>query len=142
MKAIPVTCAIIIHQEKVLVAKRSESMNLAGYWEFPGGKIEEGEHPEDCLTREIKEELGIEIKIQSPLTPSKFDYSQGKIIELIPFICTWQSGEINLLEHEMIEWLVVADLPKLKWAPADIPIWMELSEKWQAFRSISSHKEF
>ena len=142
MKAIPVTCAIIIHQEKVLVAKRSESMNLAGYWEFPGGKIEEGEHPEDCLLREIKEELGIEIKIQSPLTTSKFDYSKGKIIELIPFICTWHSGEINLLEHEMIEWLEVEELPKLKWAPADIPIWMELSEKWQAFRSISSHKEF
>lgn len=142
MKAIPVTCAIIIHQEKVLVAKRSKSMNLAGYWEFPGGKIEEGEQPEGCLIREIKEELGIEIKIQSPLTPSKFDYSQGKIIELIPFICTWQSGEINLLEHEIIEWLEVGELPKLKWAPADIPIMMELSEKWQAFRSISSYKEF
>ncbi|MBN3584224.1 (deoxy)nucleoside triphosphate pyrophosphohydrolase [Algoriphagus aestuarii] len=141
MKAIPVTCAIIIRQEKILVAKRSESMSLPGFWEFPGGKIEEGESPEECLIREIKEELGIVIAIHGQLTSSKFDYSQNTEIELIPFICTWEAGEINLQEHESILWLQISDLQGLDWAPADIPIWKELSEKWQAFRSMTSNKE-
>ncbi len=137
MKAIPVTCAIIIHQNKILVAKRSITMSQSGYWEFPGGKVENHESKEDCLRREIKEELGLEILIKSKLTPSTFEYSSEKIVELFPFICDWLSGDIQVLEHEKVMWIGIEEVDNLHWAPADLPICRELSRNWQAFRSES-----
>lgn len=100
MKTIPVTCAIIFHRGKVLAAKRSESMDLPGKWEFPGGKIEGGESPEECLIREIQEELAVRIKIIQALSPVEFSYTPGKIIRLIPFTATLESFDFHLLEHE------------------------------------------
>jgi 8-oxo-dGTP diphosphatase len=138
MKAIPVTCAIIIHQNKILVAKRSAKMSQAGLWEFPGGKVENSESKEDCLKREIREELGIEISIKSKLNPSAYEYSTEKVIQLFPFVCVWKSGDIHLLEHEKVIWIGIEDLDNLNWAPADVPICRELSQNWQAFRSMST----
>jgi len=135
MKVIPVTCAIIIHQNKILVAKRSSKMSLPGFWEFPGGKIENNESKEDCLKREIKEELGLEVLIKLKLTPSIYEYSEEKKIELFPFICDWKSGDLEVLEHEKVIWIGIEELDKLIWAPADLPICRELSQNWQAFRS-------
>ena len=129
MKVIPVTCAIIFHQGKVLAAKRSDKMDLSGYWEFPGGKVETGEDPKHCLTREIKEELSIEIELIEELTPSEFLY-ETKSILLIPFFAKWKAGDIRLLEHEQIAWLEKNDLFSVNWAPADMPIVHELIEKW------------
>ncbi|WP_332914414.1 (deoxy)nucleoside triphosphate pyrophosphohydrolase [Algoriphagus boritolerans] len=85
---------------KVLAAKRSESMDLPGKWEFPGGKIEGGESPEECLIREIQEELAVRIKIIQALSPVEFSYTPGKIIRLIPFTATLESFDFHLLEHE------------------------------------------
>ena len=130
MKTIPVTCAIIFHQGKVLVAKRSESMELPGKWEFPGGKIEDGENPEDCLIREISEELSVDIKIIQKLSPCDHSYTPGKIIRLIPFTARLESFEFDLLEHEKIDWLENRELFSLDWAAADLPIVHELHEKW------------
>ncbi|MDO8969006.1 (deoxy)nucleoside triphosphate pyrophosphohydrolase [Algoriphagus sp.] len=129
MKTIPVTCAIIFHQGKVLVAQRSLNMDLPGKWEFPGGKIEESEDPKVCLSREIKEELSIEIEIFETLKPSEFTYPT-KTIRLIPFVATWKSGEIDLLEHEQIVWLGEKELFCVDWAEADVPIVHDLQEKW------------
>ncbi|MBN3521925.1 (deoxy)nucleoside triphosphate pyrophosphohydrolase [Algoriphagus lutimaris] len=140
MKTISVSCAIIIHLNKVLVAKRSSSMSQPGMWEFPGGKLEEGESLEESLIREIKEELGIEISVGSQLTVSKFTYSEEKIVELTPFICAWESGDIRVLEHERVVWMEIGDLSVLNWAPADIPVFNELLENWQAFRSRNTNK--
>lgn len=130
MRIIPVTCAIIFHQEKILAAQRSESMDLPGKWEFPGGKIEEGENTEDCLVREIQEELDVQIKILESLAPREFSYSGGKIIRLIPFMATLESFVFNLLEHEQIAWLGKEELFSVDWAEADLPIVHELQEKW------------
>lgn len=129
MKTIPVTCAIIFHQGKVLVAQRSLNMDLPGKWEFPGGKIEESEDPKVCLSREIKEELAIEIEIFEALESSEFTYST-KTIRLIPFVATWKSGEIELLEHEQIVWLGENELFCVDWAEADVPIVHDLQDKW------------
>lgn len=126
---IPVTCAIIIQGGKVLLAKRSAFMDLAGKWEFPGGKIEEGESGEQCLLREIKEELGIQIEILAPLSPVNFSYPT-KVIQLIPFTARWASGELRLAEHDQVEWYDQNQLNSLDLAPADIPIVHELQEKW------------
>lgn len=129
MKIIPVTCAIIFHQEKVLAAKRSQAMDLPGKWEFPGGKVEEGENPEKCLLREIKEELSIDLEIFGTLTPSQFAYST-KVIMLLPFAANWRSGQLQLLEHEEVLWLGKNELFYVDWAEADLPIVHELQEKW------------
>lgn len=121
MKLIPVTCAIIEKNGKVLCAQRSETMDLPNKWEFPGGKVEDDEDPVTCLKREIKEELGVEIEVLERL-PSNFHiYSKFKL-ELIPFRCSLQTFEIDLLEHSRIVWLPVEKLNELDWAAADIPI--------------------
>lgn len=130
MEVISVTCALIFANEKVLCAQRSETMTLPELWEFPGGKIEEGESPEASLIREIKEELAISISLVSTLLPNEHSYIQGKVIRLIPFVCIWRSGEISLLEHKEVKWLNKDELETLNWAPADIPIVNELLENW------------
>ncbi|GAB3217750.1 (deoxy)nucleoside triphosphate pyrophosphohydrolase [Algoriphagus aestuariicola] len=129
MKTIPVTCALIIHEGKVLAAQRSESMDLPGKWEFPGGKVEEHEDPKECLRREIREELGIEIIVGEALMPSLFSYP-SRTIRLLPFIARWKSGEIRMSEHSQVLWLERNSLLSVDWAEADIPIVQELHENW------------
>jgi len=117
-----VTCAIIENDGKVLCAQRSESMHLPLKWEFPGGKVEDGEDPEDCLKREIIEELGIEISIIERL-PSTIHRYPGRIsFELIPFLCRLVGGELYIREHRQVKWLEKSELSEIDWAEADIPI--------------------
>lgn len=119
---IDVCCALIISQNgQILVAQRSLSMHLPLKWEFPGGKVEPDETAEDGLIREIREELGVEIQILKKMLPSVYD--QGKqVIRLLPFQCKLISGEIKLTEHAAFQWLFPAELKKLDWAEADIPV--------------------
>lgn len=129
MKIIPVTCALIFSEGKVLATRRSQSMDLPGKWEFPGGKVEENESPEECLKREIREELAIEIEIFEKLSPADFTYPT-KTIRLIPMVAHKVGGQIHLAEHDQFLWLEKKDLLSLDWAPADLPIVHELIEKW------------
>ncbi|MCF8452573.1 MAG: (deoxy)nucleoside triphosphate pyrophosphohydrolase [Pedobacter sp.] len=119
---IQVSCAIITNaQKQVLVTQRSTLMPLPLKWEFPGGKIEENETAEECLIREIKEELNIEIEITGSLNPNDHQYPD-KLIRLIPFICRQKDGEIILKEHADYKWLDVKDLIDLDWAEADVGV--------------------
>ena len=94
-RVIPVTCAILVDAgRRVLVTQRSSLMKLPLKWEFPGGKMERGEGPEECLAREIREELGLEIYIGKRLASSVHHYPDFSI-ELIPFICEVRSGRIT-----------------------------------------------
>lgn len=119
---IEVTCAIIEHNNKVLVTQRSEKMALPLKWEFPGGKIEKDESAEACLIREILEELHINIKITKQLNSNTHQYSETKTIKLIPFIYGLIGGEIKLTEHANLLWLSKSELDNLDWAEADVPI--------------------
>lgn len=130
MDFIPVTCAVISFEGKILSAKRSATMSQPLLWEFPGGKVEKGELPEDCLIREILEELNISIRIVIAMSPSEFSYSSEKTIRLVPFLSTWESGLIQLLEHEEVRWLTKEELFSVNWAPADLPIVQELDRFW------------
>ena len=116
-----VTCAIIELNGKVLCAQRSKTMDLPNQWEFPGGKVK-NETLEDCLRREIREELGVEIQVLEQLPSNQHNYSENIAIELIPFRCSLQTFEIVLLEHSKVEWLPIEKLKALDWAKADIPI--------------------
>lgn len=130
MKPILVPCALIFRDGKILAVKRSLSMTQGGLWEFAGGKLEKGESPENCLKREISEELNIDISILMALTQTEFSYRVDKIIRLMPFLCRWKSGQILLAEHEEFQWLEQQDLKDLNWAPADLPVVQELDRFW------------
>lgn len=119
---IKVSCAIILNSTgKILVTQRSATMPLPLKWEFPGGKIEIGETAEECLIREIKEELNIEIEITGSLSPNDHQYP-NKLIRLIPFICRQTGGDLALKEHAEYKWLDDKDLLDLDWAEADVGV--------------------
>jgi 8-oxo-dGTP diphosphatase len=121
---IEVTCAIIVAEDgKVLVAQRSENMTHPLKMEFPGGKIESGEAAEQCLIREIKEELDVDIQILAELTSNEHVYP-GFSIKLIPFVCRITDGNILLKEHAAYAWLPNSELPELDWVAADVPVVM------------------
>jgi 8-oxo-dGTP diphosphatase len=121
MKHIHVACAIIENGGKVLCAQRSESMSLSLKWEFPGGKIALGESLEECLRRELIEEMGVTIRVGKSLPPSTHHYPNFAVT-LYPFVCSIESGEIVLHEHAAITWLPSVALHSLDWAEADLPV--------------------
>jgi 8-oxo-dGTP diphosphatase len=100
-------------------------MKLPLKWEFPGGKVEQNENNEECIVREIREEINIEIEIVKKLTNSIYDYGTFKI-NLIPFIANYISGAIKLVEHKDYRLLDKSELMNLDWAAADLPIVEEL----------------
>ncbi|MDM1397932.1 (deoxy)nucleoside triphosphate pyrophosphohydrolase [Myroides odoratimimus] len=116
-----VTCAIIESNQKVLIAQRNQNMLLPYKWEFPGGKVEKGEQDEMCIVREIKEELSLNIVVQSRLTPVTHHYDTFSL-ELFPFICYTDSQEFEVKEHAQVLWVEAQDLLNYDWAEADIPI--------------------
>ncbi|WP_225036775.1 (deoxy)nucleoside triphosphate pyrophosphohydrolase [Winogradskyella sp. SM1960] len=127
MKTIPVTCAIVQFDNKVLAVQRSETMKLPLKWEFAGGKIESGESEIDCIKREIFEELNIQIEVKERLTPVTHQYTDFKI-KLIPFTAKYVSGELKLKEHSDFVLARKEELINLDWAEADLPILKEFIE--------------
>ncbi|NRA46924.1 MAG: (deoxy)nucleoside triphosphate pyrophosphohydrolase [Oligoflexales bacterium] len=127
MKEKLVTAALIQKAGKFLVGRRAPTEPLAGMWEFPGGKVEKGESLEQCLIREISEELGIEISVRSYFAESDFKYATGRI-KLIAFHCDWISGDLNPSVHDEIDWVDPCQPIAKDLLPADIPILEKLSE--------------
>jgi len=96
-------------------------MSMPLKWEFPGGKINTGETPAECLFREIIEELGVAIAVKGPLQPATHEYP-SVTVTLYPFICSIAHGEIILHEHMAMTWLPPGELAGLDWAEADIAV--------------------
>ncbi|NOR24216.1 MAG: NUDIX domain-containing protein [Desulforhopalus sp.] len=122
-----VTAAIIEKNGLILAARRKPGSHLAGYWEFPGGKIEADETNEECLARELWEEFGIRCIIGDFLGESIYDY-QTKVIKLFGYRVMHLSGSFQCRDHDQIVWLPIHELHSLKWAPADIPLVKKLQE--------------
>lgn len=120
-----VTCAILLKDDKILICQRAASMKLALKWEFPGGKIEEGESKQECLSREIKEELGIDITILEELSSVTHHYPDFSIC-LFPFLCQTSNPKLKVKEHAQVKWVRLEELEQYDWAAADIPIVKEL----------------
>lgn len=126
-KHVHVACAIIERDGLVLSALRSASMNLPLKWEFPGGKMEPGEGREECLKRELVEEMGVEIEVGRALTPATHHYPTFTVT-LYPYVCSIVSGEITLHEHSAISWLPAPRMLELDWADADLPVIAEYQQ--------------
>ena len=116
-----VTAAIIEKNGKILIAQRKLGSSLGGKWEFPGGKIESEETPEQCLRRELKEELGIEAIIGPFFCASTFEYKHMSI-ELLVYRAVHVSGEIVEYDHESIKWVSRDELIYYDFVNADRPV--------------------
>ena len=120
-KIVHVVGAIIENETgKILCALRGPEMTLPNFWEFPGGKIEEGETKEAALKREIQEELGCTIEVFDQIEDTTYEYEKF-IVRLETFMSKVISGTPTLSEHAEIRWVSREELPSLNWAPADIP---------------------
>ncbi|WP_252177147.1 (deoxy)nucleoside triphosphate pyrophosphohydrolase [Endozoicomonas sp. 4G] len=122
MKRIIKVVGAVIHNEtnKILCALRSDTMSLPNLWEFPGGKIEEGEQPKATLRREIQEELGCDIEVFNLVEDTTYDYG-NVIINLRTYHARIVAGKPVPAEHAALLWLPVTSLQSLVWAPADLP---------------------
>jgi 8-oxo-dGTP diphosphatase len=106
---------------RVLISQRPPGKYMAGYWEFPGGKLDAGEAPEQALRRELREELGIELRRCHPLLRLRHHYTD-RAVELEVFVVDEAGGEPSGLEGQALKWVSVAELPEQKLLPADGPI--------------------
>ena len=134
MKTISVVAAIIIRSEtdgtKQVFATQRGYGDYKDWWEFPGGKIEQGESPQDALRREIREELATEINIGDYIGTIEYDYPVFHL-SMQCFVCNVVNGKLELLEHENAAWLTRETLRSVKWLPADILILDKVEELLQ-----------
>ncbi len=122
---LPVTAAVIRKDGKILIARRKKA--CMGYrWEFPGGKLEENETLEECLKREIREELGIDIAVGSLLSARKHVINCQAAIILYAYHAEHISGDIVLTDHDAIEWVSPEDLPRYSFPDPDRQVVEEL----------------
>lgn len=126
MKVIKVVAAVIMEDNKIFATQRGYG-DFKGGWEFPGGKIDEGETPEEALMREIKEELDIEIEVKELLYTVEYDYPRFHL-SMDCFICSIKSGDLILKEHEAAQWLTKETLDSVEWLPADLKLIDKLRE--------------
>jgi 8-oxo-dGTP pyrophosphatase MutT (NUDIX family) len=117
-KTIEVSAALIFHHGKLLITQRHASAHLGGLWEFPGGKREAGETFEQCLVREIREELGVEITVSELFEEVRHDYPE-KSVHLKFFICQLLSGEPQPLDCAAVKWIDQAQLADFEFPAAD-----------------------
>ncbi|MGI6879728.1 (deoxy)nucleoside triphosphate pyrophosphohydrolase [Microbacterium sp. gxy059] len=118
-KQIHVVGAVIVDAGNILCARRGRG-SLAGLWEFPGGKIEQGETAREALQREITEELECVVEVGDEVATTAHEYDFG-VVHLTTFLCRLVEGTPHLTEHTEVTWLRPADLATLTWAPADVP---------------------
>lgn len=128
----PVLAAIIRNaRNEILVARRKNYLSQGALWEFPGGKLKLNESPEECLRREVKEELGIEIRVEKIWHGVNYSYPDKNIL-LIAYLAHFVSGKIILTDHSAAKWISVNDLDKIHFSAADVPIRQKLLVEFKA----------
>ena len=116
-------CALIDADGRVLIAQRPQGKSMAGLWEFPGGKVEPGERPEQCLIRELKEELGIAVKEEclAPLTFASHSYPDFHLLMPL-YVCRRWEGIVAAQENQTLKWVRPGELKNYPMPPADEPL--------------------
>lgn len=129
MKTVEVVAAVIIYDGEILCVQRPDNKYayISKKFEFPGGKVEKGEHFEDGLMREIREELKMDIQIESHFLTVEHPYPDFFLI-MHSYLCSTPSKELTLMEHIDYKWLKVNELKQLDWAGADVPIVEKLQQ--------------
>jgi len=129
MKAIKVVCGIIYNDQNEILITRRKKGRHKGKWEFPGGKIEEGESPAKCLQREILEELTLDIRVEIEFYSHTHKYSNKLIVNLLTYTATLIGGNLTLIDHDQFSWVQVEELEQFDWLEGDIPIIKQLIER-------------
>ena len=129
---IPVVGALILKGGRLLAAKRPAGKHLAGKWEFPGGKIERGETPEEALRRELKEEMGIDTRCGRVYAAIPYEYPEKSVL-LLFYAVSLEKGEPQGLEAQEIRWIGGEEMDRLDWAPVDALLVRRLKEDGLTF---------
>ena len=125
-----VTAAIILNESRVLIGRRKTNQALGGYWEFPGGKVENGESLVDCLKRELQEELGVNAKVSEDIFMLVDHTYDGGEIQLIAMLADIGDQQPVGTVHDFLAWAPIEELSSYKLAPADLPIAQRISQKF------------
>jgi len=132
MKTVIVTAALIIEQEKILVTQRKQEDSHGLLWEFPGGKVKEGEEPKEALQRELKEELDVEVKPGMMFDGTLYSYPEYPILLLV-YHCRIEKGSLKPIGCHDLRWVTLQELKTLAMPPADEPIRKHLSSLEEGF---------
>ena len=127
MKQIEVVAAIIRKDDKIFATQRGYG-DFKDWWEFPGGKMEVGESPEEALKREIREELSTEISVDEYICTVEYDYPKFHLT-MHCYFCSLISEALHLNEHEAARWLAKNELDRVKWLPADVLVVNEINKR-------------
>ena len=130
MKTVRVVAAVILERDRIFATQRGYGAFKDG-WEFPGGKIEPGETPEQALAREIREELDTEVDVGRLLTQVEYDYPEFHL-SMECFWCSIERGHLTLLEAEDSRWLTREELYSVDWLPADLALLDQILEQWDS----------
>lgn len=124
-----VTAAILVHNGKILIAQKGPNDKRANKWEFPGGKIDPGETPEQALAREMMEEFLVQVEVGDLYAESLYTYPEGEIL-VMAYFCRWVGGELTPTEHADYKWTSAKELPGFDFVPSDAPIAERLSKEF------------
>ncbi|MEM8609745.1 MAG: 8-oxo-dGTP diphosphatase MutT [Myxococcota bacterium] len=116
-----VAAAVVVHDGKVLLTQRTADQHLAGMWEFPGGKLEEGEAPEEALVRECREECGIEVAVHEVVDVTFHRYPEKSVL-LLFYRCTWVGGDVQNLQVADHAWVAPGEVRDYALPPADVAV--------------------
>lgn len=128
-----VSAGIIIRGHKIFICQRPEGKPQAGFWEFPGGKQEPGESVEDCLRRELKEELNINVEVRNFIMESIYNYDTGSIRLVAYLVSVPGNEEIRSNIHCQTKWISPSEVDNYNFAPADLPIAAALKQRLENF---------
>lgn len=125
---IQVTAAILWNADRVMIARRKPGIKYAGFWEFPGGKVERGESPESCLVRELEEEFSISVGIEEFFAENIHAYPD-RTVQLLAFTVRWLDGVLNPVDHDALKWVPPSGLGAYEMLPADRPLVEKLVQR-------------
>ena len=120
-KIVAVTAALLMHDGRILIARRPTGDRLEGFWEFPGGKLEDGETPGEGLKRELYEEFGINTRIGAFFAQTEYHYDH-MAVRLLVYRAELEDGELQPVAHDAIRWVTPQEMRRYRFAPADRPI--------------------